>query len=118
MISLASLTDTAFNFVAVVHPGGFVPWTWLLLKNVVSQALKPALVLKAAMRLDFRWDKMLPHLKRLPSSPLERRSERVDAKTPWIIRGGVSSFPFPHRSEQQWLADIHFTCSGVLVLHS
>ena len=97
MISLASLLDTALGFVAVtqqMRPRGFIPWTWLILKDVLSQVVKPVLVLKVVLRLDFGWGKIVPDLKRLPSSSLERRSERVEAETPWILRGGVSLFRF------------------------
>ena len=96
MISLASLLDTALGFVAVtqqMRPRGFIPWTWLILKDVLSQVVKPVLVLKVVLRFDLGWDKIVPNLKRLPSSSLERRSERVDAETPWILRGGVSLSP-------------------------
>ena len=83
MISLASLMDTAFSFVAVAQqmdPRRFVSWTWLILKNVLSQVIKPILVLKVVLRLNFGLGKMV---KCLPSSFLERRSGRVEVVTPF-----------------------------------
>ncbi|KAF7295452.1 hypothetical protein MIND_01085000 [Mycena indigotica] len=63
---------------------------FVLLFAVTMTLIPPAIMLRTLLRAEFGWKKWYPTVTRSPATHQERRSERVDRETSWLVKLAIA----------------------------
>lgn len=87
--ALAHVASSAETQKLNLSASQWFPWLWLILLTLVTRFSLPLLMLKTATRLEFAGSNGRTfHL--VPPTHKERNSQRLDSRTSWAVKTGVS----------------------------
>jgi hypothetical protein len=68
------------------------PWLWLIVLTLATRFSLPLLMLKTVTRLEFsrNGSSFLPSVRLVSATHRERNSQRLDSRTSWALKAGVS----------------------------
>ncbi|KAF7295449.1 hypothetical protein MIND_01084700 [Mycena indigotica] len=63
---------------------------FVVLFTVTVMLIPPAIMLRTILRAEFGWENWYPTVTRSPATHQERRSERVDRETSWLVKLAIA----------------------------